>query len=226
MKSRKVIITAVIFVGIVSVLAIFGGVFGEYSDERNELVGFVAEDGTLLDLDGNPIDEQSDFIGESESGEMPNINLDEDDCEDARLRAIREEEELMANPPKFEMSVGKVHEIIYSLNLTNQFRLVFEPGDAQTDDLVGGISIIMLSDSPLDDEVLLDELHQVASSISDYLGISYPKDDINNIMRAVFEGEIGGYGVQSDDNVSFGFGLLGLAHLNRNEYMLSIFVSH
>jgi len=225
MKSRKVIIAVVVFVGIISILAIFGGVFGEYSDERNEVIGYVAEDGTLLDLDGNPIDDQPAFYDEHESDSDLNTVFEEDENEDERMRAIREEEEAMANPPRFEISAAEVHEIIASLSLTNHFDVVFNPGGARGNDLVSTISIVMVSDDPLRDEDLIDELRQIATSISERLGIRYPREDVDNIMRAVFESEVYVDVVRYEDIAQFEFGIISTTGRTDGEYALSISAS-
>ena len=199
MRSKMTIIIGAVFICTIGVLVLFSGVFGEYSESKNELIGYVAEDGTLLDLDGNPIDEQPvdysepepELVPEPEPEPSPDLTPVEEayDADDEILaRAIREEEELMANPPRFDISAGEVHDIIDSLNVTNQFGVIFDPGDAEGDDLVGSISLIIDSDDPLADTVLMYELEQIITAISERLGFVYPVEEMEKIMKSVIEG--------------------------------------
>jgi len=191
MRSKMTIIIGVVFVCIIGVLVLISGVFGEYSEVKSELIGYVAEDGTLLDLDGNPIDEQPVDYSEPEPEPSPYLTQEEEnyDVDDEILaRAIREEEELMANPPRFDISAGEVHDIIDSLNVTNQFEVIFDPGDAEGDILVGSINLIIDSDNPLADTVLMYELEQIITSISERLGFVYPGEEMGKIMKSVING--------------------------------------
>ncbi|MDR2572185.1 MAG: hypothetical protein LBD23_18065 [Oscillospiraceae bacterium] len=234
MKIKTLTVGAV-FVVIISVLAIFGGVFGDYSDIRSERIGYVAEDGTLLDLDGNPIDEQDSFVevdsidGQLLGMEEYNSEFIEDDwyeeedyCEERTRLAILREQEIMANPPRFDITAGGVHEIVDSLDLTNQFLIQFMPGGAKGDDWISTITIAMLSHDPLADELFLSEVELIAVTISERLGIDYPKEQMDEIMRTVFEGEVYVDGIQLEGIASFSFGTDGSGNRTLGRYDLSI----
>lgn len=59
MKSKKILILGISFVSTVGLLAYFGGTFSNYGgDTGREVIGYVTEEGTYLDLDGNVISEE------------------------------------------------------------------------------------------------------------------------------------------------------------------------
>lgn len=164
MKLKKLMLMGILLIGMIIVLESFSGVFGHYSDKRNERIGFVAEDGTLLDLDGNPISEENE--------------------NELKAQAILEEQQVMANPPRFNVSANEIQEMIDSLDLSDDFEFSL---DAQGTESVGTITITIDSMNPLADSALMNEFEKITTLILKNLGVYYPKKSIEHMMKTVFE---------------------------------------
>lgn len=183
MKSKKLMVIGALFLGVITVAVIFSGTFGEWHPEaRSELIGWVAEDGTLLDLDGHPISEENE--------------------EELIAQAVLEEQQLMANPPRFEISANEVQAMIDAVNLSDDFEFEL---DAQGTAPVGLIMIMMDSVNPLADSALMSEFEQVTTLILAALDVDYPQNEIERMMRTVFETEAVGDFIWLTDAIQIEF---------------------
>lgn len=168
MKSKRVIVLGVSIILIIILGHLFSGIFGHFSDERNEVIGFVTEDGVWLDLEGNIVDRD-----------------DDESDEDALERAIREEEEAMRNQPRLNISASEVYSIFNSFSFSNDFDVTI---DFQNGQEVRTITITIPSVDPLSDLELMREFEQLTAPILMSLGLDYyPEEIIENMMMVVLE---------------------------------------
>ena len=180
MKGIKTIIAGVLFVGIIAGLASFSGVFGYwYSDDQSRLIGFVTEDGTFLDLDGNPLPE-----------------------EEAEIRMEETSAWLDAYAPRFDITVAEINEVFDSLESPNDFEISMSN---IIDGNVGVITVGIASENPLSDLQLMAEFEQLITSILEKLDIDYPRVAIEQMMTKVIETEVTVDQIQYTDTIGFVF---------------------
>jgi len=190
MSGKRTIIVGICFLSMIAMLALFSGIFGYWHSDRSELIGFVDQDGNFLDLDGNPL---PSFVGEDGTW----VDLDGTPISDEEIRTrIREgtahpilhEEWIMANPPLLDITADEVQNLLHSLELSNDFELWRNWG-VTGNEQVELVEITIDAVNPLSDLQLMVEFEQFVTLILEQLGVDYPKDDIEQMMRTVWETE-------------------------------------
>jgi len=164
MKKFRLLFMGVMLIFLIGLFALKHGVFGHFSDERPELIGFVAKDGTWLDLDGNPVE---------------NTEVEKD----VLHQAILEEQEAMRNITVFGINILEIEQIVETLKISDIFEVNFRSPDTiyPTE-----ITIIMNDiENPFAYPDVLLEFEKIVMTILSLIGLTYSQETIEELILDV-----------------------------------------
>ena len=178
--SRKLAVLSIAYFITFILLSIFSGIFGEWSEVRNEIIGFVADDGTFLDLDGNPV--IPDLQGEAWEVYLESLG------EEARKAAIaaRETMELMAAPPVLGLEAEEMNEIIANFRENRTFTLEWWGANLSE---VNTLSVLMDDLKILDDFDQKEAFKNLLLSVFTRLNYEFPFENILEIINNIAHSE-------------------------------------